>query len=200
MNTRHGPRRAAPIAMTIALLSLAGCGENKQAATIAPQSVTVASVHRATITLSVDYPARIRSTQEIVVSPKIAGRVASVRADVSQRVRSGEVLFTLESSDNETELRQAQAAVESAKANLTRTSDSSLSSQVIQAQAAVKQAQVQCADARDIYERTQKLFTDGAVSRQQLDSTKAKLDSAEIALDTAAKIANLSPQCTAILR
>ena len=102
-----------------------------------------------------------------------------------QKVRRGEVLFTLESSDYDAQARQAHAALESARANLTRTSDSSLSSQVIQAQAAVKQAQVQYDDAKDLYDRTQKLFDGGTASRQQLDGAKAKFDSAGIALDTA---------------
>lgn len=166
-------------------LAVAGCGPSKQAAQQTVKSVTVAAATRSTIAISLEYPARIRPRQEIVVSPKIAGRVASVKADVSQMVRRGDVLFTLESNDNEAQVRQTRAALESAKANLTRTSDSTLSSQVIQAQAAVKQAQVQYDDTKDIYERTQKLFTDGTASRQQLDSMKAKLDSAGIALDTA---------------
>jgi HlyD family secretion protein len=118
-------------------------------------------------------------------------------------VRRGEVLFTLESNDNEAQVRQARAALESAKANLTRTSDSGLSSQVIQAQAAVRQAQVQYDDTKDIYERTEKLFADGTVSRQQLDSTKAKLDSAGLALDTARQSLSLiqdkgGPQSTGL--
>ena len=188
---RHSGRAPlrAPCALAalavLAALTAAGCGPSRQAAPQPVKNVTVAAATRSTITVSLEYPARIRPRQEIVVSPKIAGRVASVRADVSQPVRRGDVLFTLESNDNEAQVRAARAAVESAKANLTRTSDSSLTSQVIQAQAAVKQAQVQDDDARDIYERTQKLFTDGAVSRQQLDSVKARLDSAGIALDTA---------------
>ena len=98
---------------------------------------------------------------------------------------AGEVLFTLESRDYETQTRQARAALDSAKGNLTRTSDSTLSSQLIQAQAAVKQAQVQYDDMKDLSDRTQKLYTDGTASRQQLDSVKSKLDSAGIALDTA---------------
>ena len=178
------PRALAALA-AFAALTAAGCGPSRQTAPQPVKNVTVAAATRSTITVSLEYPARIRPRQEIVVSPKIAGRVATVGADVSQPVRRGDVLFTLESNDNEAQLRAARAAVESAKANLTRTSDSTLTSQVIQAQAAVKQAQVQDDDARDIYERTQKLFTDGAVSRQQLDSVKAKLDSAGIALDTA---------------
>ena len=118
-------------------------------------------------------------------------------------MRRGEVLFTLESRDFDAQTRQARAALESARANLTRTSDSSLSSQLIQAQGAVKQAQVQYDDAKDVYERTQKLFDDGTASRQQLDGVKARYDSAAIALDTAKQNLSLiqdkgGPQSTGV--
>jgi multidrug resistance efflux pump len=166
-------------------LSLAGCTRTAQSAVQEPKTVTATRAKRATIALSLVYPARIRPKQEIVVSPKVAGRVASVRADIGQRVRAGEVLFTLESRDFDAQSRQAKAALDSARANLTRTSDSSLGSQEIQAQAAVKQAQVQYDDARDMYARVQKLFDGGTASRQQLDGAKARFDSAAIALDTA---------------
>ena len=166
-------------------LSLAACGPARQPAARPEKTVTVVAARRATISITREYAARIRPRQEIVVSPKIAGRVATVRADVSQKVTRGTVLFTLESKDFEAQSRQARAALESARANLTRTSDSSLSSQVIQAQAAVKQAQVQYDDAKDLYDRTSKLFDGGTASRQQLDGAKARFDSAGIALDTA---------------
>jgi multidrug resistance efflux pump len=195
--------RAGLAAAILAVLAAAGCGPARQAAPQTVKKVTVAAAVRSTIAISLEYPARIRPRQEIVVSAKIAGRVASVKADVSQPVRRGDVLFTLESGDNEAQLRQARAALESARANLTRTSDSTLSSQVIQARAAVKQAQVQYDDARDLHERTQKLFTNGTASRQQLDNVKARLDSAGIALDTAQQSLSLiqdkgGPQSTGL--
>jgi len=183
------PARAASAALAVALaaacLGLSACGRSRPAAPAEAKAVTVARAVRATISVSLDYSARIRPRQEIVVSPKVAGRVASVQADVSQKVRRGQVLFTLESKDSEAQARQARAALDSAKANLTRTSDSSLSSQLIQAQAAVKQAQVQYDDARDFADRVQRLYTEGTASRQQRDDAKARADGAGIALDTA---------------
>lgn len=165
--------------------TLASCGPARGQSAQAEKTVTVAAARRATISITREYAARIHPRQEIVVSPKIAGRVATVRADVSQRVTRGAVLFTLESKDVEAQSRQAKAALESARANLTRTSDSSLSSQVIQAQGAVKQAQVQYDDAKDLYDRTTKLYNGGTASRQQMDGAKARFDGAGIALDTA---------------
>jgi multidrug resistance efflux pump len=167
------------------------------------KTVAVARAALATISVSLDYSARIMAKQEIVVSPKAAGRVASVQADISQKVRRGQVLFTLESNDAETQARQARAALDSAKANLTRTSDSSLSSQLIQAQAAVKQAQVQDDDARSFTDRMEKLYAEGTASRQQRDDAKARADAAGIALDMAKQSLSLlqekaGPQSTGV--
>ena len=198
----------APVHLVLALgaacLALAACGPREAAAPAAEaKTVTVARASRATISVSLDYSARIRPKQEIVVSAKVAGRVASVPADVSQKVRRGQVLFTLESNDYEAQARQARAALDSARANLTRTSDSSLSSQLIQAEAAVKQARVQDDDARSFADRMDKLYAAGTASRQQRDDAKAKADAAGIALDTAAQNLSLlqekaGPQSTGI--
>jgi HlyD family secretion protein len=189
MNARSaghgGPLHIRLAAAAAAALLAVGCGGSRPAASPETKSVTAIRAARATISVSIEYAARIRPKEEIVVSPKVGGRVASVRAEVGQAVRRGQVLFTLEARDYEAQLRQARAALDSARANLTRTSDSSLSSQVIQARAAVDQAQVQYADAKDLADRTQKLFSQGSVSRQQRDDARARADSARIALDTA---------------
>ena len=205
MRTSRRQKCAAAAAMALAAaatLALSACGSSRPAAP-PPVAVTVARVQRSSISVSIDVPARIRAKQEIVVSAKVAGRVASVLADVSQKVRRGQVLFTLESKDYESQVRQARAALDSATGNLTRTSDSSLSSQVIQAQAAVDQARVQNDDARDFSDRMQKLYTTGTVSRQQRDDAKARADSAAIALDAATQNLSLlqersGPQTTGV--
>lgn len=172
-------------ALALGALLLNGCAPARQAAPETPRSVTVAPARRQSMTISREYAARIRAQKEIMVSAKISGRVASTRADVGQQVRKGQVLFTLEARDFDAQYRQAKAALESARASLTRTSDSSLSSQVLQAQASVRQAQVQYDETRDLFERTKKMFDNGTVAQQQLDSAQARYQSAEIALSTA---------------
>ena len=203
MSAPRSRRAVMAAAVIAAALLTVSCGKGKASTAPDEKTVTVERAAPATITVSVEYAARIRPNQEIVVSPKIPGRVADVRADVAQPVRRGQVLFTLESKDADAQARQARAALESARANLTRTSDSSLSSLVIQAQAAVDQAQVQYTDARDFADRTDKLFAQGTVSRQQRDDARARADSAKIALDTAKQSLSLiqdkgGPQSTGV--
>ena len=190
-------------AAAAAALMAAGCGGSRASAPPETRTVTAVRAAKATISVSIEYAARVRPKQEIVVSSKVAGRVASVRADVSQPVRRGQVLFTLESKDYEAQARQARAAVDSAKANLTRTGDSSLSAQVIQARAAVDQAQVQYTEAKDLADRMETLFGQGSVSRQQRDDARARADSARIALDAAKQSLSLiqdkgGPQSTGL--
>ncbi len=205
MKTPGRQRRGAVASLALvaaAVLALSACGRGRPAAP-PPVAVTAARVQRSSISVSIDVPARIKAKQEIVVSAKVAGRVASVMADVSQKVRRGQVLFTLESKDYESQVRQARAALDSAKGNLTRTSDSSLSSQVIQAQAAVDQARVQNDDARDFSDRMEKLYAAGTVSRQQRDDAKARADVAAIALNAAKQNLSLlqeksGPQSTGV--
>jgi len=190
-------------ALALGALLLNGCAPARQAAPETPRSVTVAPARRQSMTISREYAARIRAQKEIMVSAKISGRVASTRADVGQQVRKGQVLFTLEARDFDAQYRQAKAALESARASLTRTSDSSLSSQVLQAQASVRQAQVQYDETRDLFERTKKMFDNGTVAQQQLDSAQARYQSAEIALSTAKDTLSLiqekgGPQSTGV--
>jgi len=191
MNPRQGRGARSlllAISLTAAALAAAACGgcvRSREPAKETAKSVVVARVERSSIVISLEYAARIRPREEIVISSKISGRVAEVKASVGQRVRKGDTLFTIESNDSEAQFRQAKAAVESARANLTRTSDSSLSSQLIQAEASVKQAQVQYDDAKDLAERTEKLYADGAASRQQRDGAEARFKSAGIALEAA---------------
>jgi multidrug efflux pump subunit AcrA (membrane-fusion protein) len=164
---------------------LAGCTPAKQTSQEAPRTVRVVAARRQALSITQEYAARIKAHEEVVVSSKISGRVASTRVDVGQQVRKGQVLFTLEAEDFDAQYRQAKAVLESARANLTRTSDSSLSAQVLQAQSAVSQARVQYDEAKDIFDRTKKMFDDGTVTRQQLDSAQARYHSAEIDLSTA---------------
>jgi multidrug efflux pump subunit AcrA (membrane-fusion protein) len=171
-------------ALAVAAL-LAGCAPAKQAPEEALRTVSVVAARRQALSITQEYAARIKAHEEVVVSSKISGRVASTQVDVGQQVRKGQVLFTLEAKDFDAQYRQAKAVLESARANLTRTSDSSLSSQVLQAQSAVRQAQVQYDEAKDILDRTKKMFDDGTVTRQQLDSAQARSQGAEIALSTA---------------
>jgi multidrug efflux pump subunit AcrA (membrane-fusion protein) len=135
--------------------------------------------------VSEDQSARIFPSIEVNLTPKVAGRVSSIQVEVGSRVAKGERLAMLESGDYDAQYRQARAALEGAKANLARTSDSGQEQQVNGARSAADQAQVAYDDAKSLYEKTKRLFDSGAVAKQQLDDIDARYKGASIQLEAA---------------
>jgi len=115
----------------------------------------------------------------------VGGRVARVYVEVGMAVAEGQALCALDASDYEAQYRQAKAALGSASASLTRTSDSGREQQTLQAQSAADQAQVMYDEAKSAYDRTKRLYDAGSVARQQLEEAEAKFKAAGIQRDAA---------------
>ncbi|MBL4936749.1 HlyD family secretion protein [Clostridium sp. YIM B02515] len=82
------------------------------------------------------------------VSPKVAGKVAEVKATQGAKVKKGDVLFTLESDQIQIQLNQAQAALEAAKGQLAKAAGGARAQEVAGAQAMVDQAQAALSGAK----------------------------------------------------
>jgi HlyD family secretion protein len=179
---------AATVALVLAAaagLSMASCSREQKATAKPPRAVVVAEVESRDFRVSEEQSARIVPSIEVKVTPKVAGRVASLRVEVGQRVAKGDKLAELESGDYDAQYRQARAALQGAKAGFARTSDSGQEQQVNQARSAADQAQVAYDDAASLYEKTKRLFDSGAVARQQLDDVEARYKGASIQLEAA---------------
>ena len=135
-----------------------GCGPARRHAAPDVKSVTVARAARSTISVSIEYAARIRPSRRswCLAEGVRPGRHRPRRREPDGPPGPGAVHAGVHG------LRGAGApgarGAGQRQGNLTRTSDSSLSSQVIQAQAAVDQAKVQYDDAQDLADRMEKLF------------------------------------------
>lgn len=80
------------------------------------------------------------SSDTLNVSSKIAGRVLEVKVKEGQQVKKGDVLFTLETDQMQIQLNQAQAALDSAEAQLSKTKSGARTQEVAGVQSAVDQA------------------------------------------------------------
>lgn len=175
---------------------IAGCasilGKNKKSEVKQEvKNVKVEKVAIGSISTEVEYASKLNPVQEVTISPKTGGKVASVNVDIGDKVTAGQVLFTLDTAELQAQLQAQQASLEASNANLAKTSDSGLQQQITTSEQSVQKAQIAYNDAKNIYDKMQKLYDAGAISKQDLDNTKLKLDNCSVDLKAAQDNLNL---------
>jgi membrane fusion protein, multidrug efflux system len=110
-----------------------------------------------------------------VISPKIEGYVAQVRVEDNQAVKKGDVLFVIDDSDFAAKVAQAQAAVATEEAAVaTYLSRLDLQRAMIaQAQAALDSAEADLVRTQQDYKRYAALMTTDFASRQRYEQAQA---------------------------
>ena len=144
-----------------------------------PRAVRVTSVVEETWERSVAATGELAPMEQVVVATKVPGRLATLKVDLGQRVRRGEVLATLESRDYEFRQAQAAATLAGARAVLGLADEQGVGEYVTDESAAVKLALAELEQARLERERAQTLARDGVDSQARLDSAEASFRAGE---------------------
>jgi membrane fusion protein, multidrug efflux system len=118
------------------------------------------------------------------VAPRVAGQVTKLMFADNDHVAAGQTLLLIDPRDFEAKLDQAKAQQASAEASLSQAQAQVAVQQasIDQAQANVRVAEADMLQARQDYDRYQKIAS-GAVSRQQVEAATATFHSAEAKLD-----------------
>ncbi len=187
----------------ISLTAMTGCQQQAPSSAPVVKNVSALQVSAGSIATSIDYAGKLKPLKEVPVSSKLSGTVESVNYDVGMEVKEGDILFTIDRKEVQAQYDQAKAAVNSAETNLTLTSDSTISQQILQAEQAVDQAQLQYDDAAELHGKMVELYGSNAASRQDMDNSKSAMDAALIQLDTAKSFLDLlkskaGPQSAAV--
>lgn len=119
----HGSRSAPRNILTSTLvtafsLMLAGCGretETKDASP--PRIVRTATVEKRKVTTPLTFSGRVEAEDEVNVAFRISGRLLSNDTKIGDRVKAGQVLARLESQNELSTLRQAQASLPPLRGN-----------------------------------------------------------------------------------
>jgi HlyD family secretion protein len=112
----------------------------------------------------------------INVNSKVTGRLAWIGVEKGDRVKEGQVLVRLEDEEFHASYRQAQGAVENARAYLEELQHGSRPEETAQAQHNLDEARATLANDKLTLDRTKELAAGGVVSRQQLDDATAKFE------------------------
>ena len=127
----------------------------------------------------------IDANEKAQIMTKIAARVASISVDVGSGVNKGDTIITFDTKDIESQVAQAQAAVNTAQANLTKIQAGARPEQIAQAQALLDSAKISYTNATNNSDRNQQLFTAGGISQAQLEVTQTQLAAAQAQYDAA---------------
>ncbi|WP_027415562.1 efflux RND transporter periplasmic adaptor subunit [Aneurinibacillus terranovensis] len=137
-------------------IALAGCGTDAKEAFQQDAAVPVETTAAITgsFTSGPVYTGTVQPRQQVPISPKLAGKIASMMVDVGSHVQKGQTLFTLDDKDLKNAVVKAQAAVAAAQsgingaqaeqqANVVKAQGGAVSAKsgIIQAQGAITQAQ-----------------------------------------------------------
>ncbi len=148
---------------------LAGCTNERRAATAPPETlsnVSVIAVQKTTVPDWLEAVGTVRATQTSQVSSQVMGNILEIRAHEGDRVQSGQVLAVLDDAQSRSGTDQAAAAVAAAEKEVSA-ADSDL------------------ALAGTTLERYQQLYDKKSVSPQEFDEIKARYQSAEARRDMA---------------
>ncbi|MGG0936694.1 efflux RND transporter periplasmic adaptor subunit [Brevibacillus centrosporus] len=168
--------------LTAVSLITAGCSEASSGTT--DESVPVVKTWKVTATQTgVIASGKITAAEEIQVVSKVSGKAAAVNANEGSVVKQGDVLVTLEASEYQQQIVQAQAAIAGAQAKLRDTKAGARNEQLQQLASTVEQAKASLKVAESTYNRMKALFDSGALSAAELEKTTLDLEKARTTLD-----------------
>ena len=105
------------LAAVVAAATLASCSGNKsgQAMQMPAPSIATVTLSPENVDLSTTYPATVKGKTDIDIRPQVTGFITKVHVDEGQKVRKGQVLFTLDQVQFQAAVDQARASVNSAQ-------------------------------------------------------------------------------------
>jgi len=183
------PRTVARLKLLSLVLSVLALGCSRdQGAKATPNgskaqtiAVTVAPVEARDVQRRVEVVGSLEPDEEVTVYAQVSGHVEKILADLGDRVKAGQSLLQLDQADfrlqvqrTEAILRQTQAKLGAVDGKETLPDDQ---------QSPVRQAKANSEDAALWYERMQSLYNEGAVSRNDVDTARAKRDALRATLD-----------------
>ncbi len=113
---------------------------------------------------------------EVEISSKLLGRIAQLLVKEGASVRAGQIIARLDTAEIEAEVAQQQAAMARAEAQLKELLAGSRVEEIEEARANLQQAEDNLKLARDDWDRFDNLFKEGAISAQDRDRAKNRIE------------------------
>lgn len=131
--------------------------------------------------------ATAKAEKESQIIPKNAAVVESISVIPGQSVKKGDILFTMNSEDLDSQIKQAEATYDMAKSNSANTVGALNEQRVQELKSLLNSAKISYEDAKVNYERGKLLFESGGISKKDFEQMTDSLDLAKSQYETAKK-------------
>ena len=149
------------------------------------QVVETTVVEKGEIKQYVEDIAVVKSDKRQTVYIEGAGKINNIEVNVGDYVKKGDVLLTMDKQDLELKLKDANAKIEAAKAQLASTDSSNYVNKIEVAEAAAETAKVNYESISRDLNNAKTLFESGAISKQELNKAEDEYKTAEVTLKSA---------------
>lgn len=183
------PRTSLPhLFIAIALWALTGCQSDYPATGSAqqtereaapPRQVRVLPATQDTVARGALVTGTLAAEDQIVLSLKVAGRLSDISVDLGSRVRRGQTIAHLDPTDFRLRVRQAEAALQQARARLGLAPDGADDRVDPEHTPLVRQAHAMLDEARRSRDRMTMLWERQLIARAELDAASAGLEVAQ---------------------
>jgi multidrug efflux pump subunit AcrA (membrane-fusion protein) len=174
--------------IVIAMFLTTGCGSDYPATgappradreAITPRLVRVIPAAQETVARGTVVTGTLAAEDQVVLSFKVSGRLSEITVDLGSRVRKGQLLAHLDPTDFRLRVRQAEAALQQARARLGLARDGTDDRVDPEHTPIVRQAHAVLDEARRSRDRMAELWERQLIARSELDAAVANFQVAE---------------------
>jgi RND family efflux transporter MFP subunit len=170
------------------MVMASGCGSDYSATgeaskagreVVPPRLVQVIPAAQDTVAQGIVVTGTLAAEDQVVLSFKVNGRLSEMGVDLGSRVRKGQIIAQLDPTDFRLRVRQAEAALQQARARLGLSPDGADDRVDPEDTPLVRQAHAMLEEARRGRDRTVMLWERQLIARAELDAAAATLQVAE---------------------
>lgn len=180
--------------LVVSSLFLVGCGKDEVKEVEKPVAVSVQMAKEGEIENTNNFTGTTKLKEQTAVTAEMAGTIEEIYVSLGQEVKKGDRLLTIKGDDLQNSMKQAQAALELAKANYANSTDGTVESQQNQLENSLKLAQMQYDEAKRNYDIYTQLYELGSISEDQYKKIELTLNQAQQQLELAQKTYNTSTE------
>jgi len=176
------------LVLVLALCVTGGCGSDYPATGAAPSAdreavparlVRVVPAVQDTVARGTVVTGTLAAEDQVVLSFKVGGRLGEITVDLGSRVRKGQVIAWLDPTDFRLRVRQAEAALQQARARLGLAPNGTGDRVDPEHTPIVRQAHAMLGEARRSRDRMAELWERQLIARSELDAAVANFQVAE---------------------